>query len=202
MDYKRYGAHVMAVLQQAMLAPNTTASPVVLPFEPLVHLFGVRTTVASAGYTLLTKIPGSLITRTGSKIRIFLESGGTACTLNNVTIGPAVTAGSAWNCSSVTTVTMGGSTTWAISGGAGTLFVSDEITFAVNAGVAYIIGINQDSTANALSRRASLNIGTGALSGIVSYVKAAVQEADDATRGASYVAQSNIAYHLWRLDIQ
>ena len=165
-------------------------------FTTLIQLAGSRATFSKSGFTLLTKIAGSLITQSGTKVRLVLESGGVACTLNNVTIGPAVTSGSAWNCTSVTAVTFGGAAAWSIAGAAGTEHLSDEITFEIITGTSYIVGVNMGATANASSYR------NGLPSGVTGYQKAGVQEADDATRGASYTANASVAWLLKRIDVR
>lgn len=177
-----------------MLIP--VVPPLVSSYTTLVQFSGALSGVNAPSFTLLTKINGSLITRSGTKIRLVIDSGASNCTINNVTIGPAVTSGNAWNCSSVTAVTRNGSAAWAINGPLGNLYTSDEINFSITAGLSYIVGFNADATADAISARGGLN------TGVVAYYKAAVQEADDATRGTGYFGYSGSSYYLNRIEIR
>lgn len=155
---------------------------------------------ALGGYTILCKFRRSLLRVTGSKVRLTLQGfinplTHLSATLNNVTISTASTAtgAKAWDSTTTpTAITFGGSASVTLARDA--VRASDEITFEVDGTKPLIIGFN-------LAASAYASFSGGLTDEHVLFRKAAVQEADDATRGASYTVTSGVSAYIKTLEV-
>jgi hypothetical protein len=153
---------------------------------------------ALGGFTVIGKYAPKFIASGGAGVRLtlqgFLVAGHTA-TINSVTVALASSTkgAKAWDAvAAPTAVTFGGSVSVTLS--RGSIHVSDQITFALDGTKALLIGYNL-----AAGAYVSFSGGLGP-NNFLTYRKTGVQEADDQTRGANYVALGGYSPFLQKLE--
>lgn len=176
-------------------------------FFNTVQLAGSPSYNSRSGYTLVTKIPGTLVP-SAAYVRVTLESNSIAAPiLSGVTIGhrDTTTVGAAaWDSASVTSLLWQGASTWTApaspANNTPVTYTLDVLALTITAGVDLLLAVNMGAVSNATARRTSLGTGTGALVGIVCYEKSGVQEAGTADRGGSYASNSNQSFFLNKIE--
>lgn len=196
----------MAVLQQALLVPNTSAAQLTWHASITIDGTGFLQTVDGASDTLYTKFPGTMVP-SATRVRITITSSSVAQTLNNVTIGPRATTGDVYDVSAVTAITFSGSASIALPAAYGE-YVSDTIEYTTTPGTDLVFAVNKDAVTNSVTSRIGLSATTVAFAGfspgytaINSYIKASVQEADNTNRtGTPTVTATNQSYFIRKIE--
>jgi hypothetical protein len=144
-----------------------------------------------SGYTSLTKLLPAVLLASANYLRVTLNGPSSgSCVINDFTVCQVAASGDAYDGLAAPTPFSGSAS---VTLTAGQVLVTDALAFAFDNTKAHIFGFNLGSTTR-VRYRSSLS------SNHIHYKKAAVQEADNADRGASYTTQSGRSYMMTLIE--